>query len=448
MQSARRLGVICVVCAICSFSVSSALPLYRDSLPNGLVVLTYEDHRLPAANLAVVCRSGAAFDPAGKAGLADVTAQVLIRGTMSMTGDSVSSIVEYLGARLYATTSYDYSSIKLQTLAKDLELGLNLLVAAVLAPGLDPKEFGRERDQALEQARMRLDFPMSLTDQEFNRLLFPGHPYGHADGGDTASLPSLKREDLVEFHKLHYLPNNCFVIGIGDLTRADFVAQVKSRFGGWQPGPSPKLEVASLREPDRLKVKVITRPEMNQTYIEFGHLGIAMPDSDMLATRLAAHILGGSALASRLGLVVREQGGLAYDVRCSFDRRNLTGGFHATVQTAKPKIAIEKMFREIQAMHDSGARQAELDDAHNYFSGSFPLTYSSNQGKLDRVLELEVYGFGLDWLEEYPNRVKAVKLDAVNAAARRHLHPGNYLMVVYGNAKKEDLGLADAEWIE
>jgi predicted Zn-dependent peptidase len=424
------------------------LPLYRDSLPNGLVVLTYEDQRLPLAHLAVVCRSGAAFDPAGKAGLANLTGDVLCRGTRAMTGDSVSSIVEYLGAGYYSTTDFDRTSVILQLLSKDLGQGLDLLANAVMQPAFADKDFAEERDRELENARGELDDPRTVADAELNRLLFPGHPYGNPVLGDTGTLSRLKPADLAEHHRQHFVPNNCFVIGVGDLKRDEFLAQVTSRFSGWQPAPVPKLVVPTPKPPDRLAVKLITRPDMNQSYIAFGHLGIAMADSDMMATRLAAWVLGGSPIDSRLGLAVREEGGLAYDVRCSFDRRNLTGAFRASVQTAKPAVAIEKMFYEVQLMYDSGAKAAELADGKGFYTGNFPLTYSSGQGKLDRVTELEVYRFGTDWLEKYPDQVRAVTREAANAAARRHLHPGRVVVVVLGNATREDLGLKDVEWIE
>jgi zinc protease len=197
-----------------------------------------------------------------------------------------------------------------------------------------------------------------------------------------------------------------------------------------------------------MKVKLITRPDMNQTYVEFGHPGITATDSAMLATRLMAYILGGSPMSSRLGITVREEGGLAYDVRCWFDRNTLPGAFHATVQTAKPKEAIEKMMRDIRVMHDSGATRKELEKAHNYYTGSFPLTYSSSDGKRSQVLTMELFHYGMDWLDRFPDRVRAVTLEDVNRAARERISPGQCWMVILGPVTKEDLGLTDVEWLE
>lgn len=427
---------------------ATALPLYRDSLPNGLVILTYEDTRLPTVAVSLVCRSGAASDPEEKSGTAAMMADLLTRGTATMSGDSVKSIVEFLGARFSGDADDDNCGIDISILSKDLGTALDLMADAVLHPAFATKEIEIARSRMMTGARRILDNPGSEVRYEFMKLLYGDHPYGRLSGGDTLSLPLLKREDLVAFHDRYFRPNNCFVVAVGDIVRKDFVAELEKRLASWKSAPVPELTVAPLATPDRIRVKLITRTDMNQTYIEFGHPGVRATDEDMLATRLMSYILGGGAKSSRLGISVREQGGLAYDVRCWFDRNRLEGGFHATVQTAGPREAIGLMLRDIQEMYDSGATKKELELAHNYYTGSFPLTYASTRGKLGQVRTMELYGYGMDWLDKFPDKIKATKLAAVNQAARDHLMPGKYWMVVLGPATKEDLGLTDVEWIE
>jgi zinc protease len=433
----------------CLFTSSlSALPLYRDSLPNGLIVLTYEDHRLPTAAVSLVCRSGAACDPKDRAGTAAMMADLLARGTTTMSGDSIKSLVEFLGARFSGDADQDNCALNVRTLSKDMGTALDLLADAVLHPAFDAKQMELARSRMESDAQGMFDDPGSEVSYEFGKLLYGDNPYGRLTGGDTLSLPLIKREDLVTFYNTYVRPNNCFVVAVGDVSRKDFVAEMEKRLASWTPASVPALAVAPLAMPDRIRVKVITRSDMNQTYVEFGHPGIRAADKDMLATRLMSFILGGSPMSSRLGISVREQGGLAYDVRCWFDRNRLEGGFHATVQTAKPKEAIGLMLRDIQLMHDSGATKKELEKAHNYYTGSFPLTYASTGGKLGQVRAMELYGYGIDWLDKFPDEVSAVTLDEVDKSARDRLKPGQYWMVVLGPVTKEELGLTDVEWIE
>ena len=283
---------------------------------------------------------------------------------------------------------------------------------------------------------------------EFMKLSYGDYPYGHMTGGDTASLPLIKREDLIAFHDTYFRPNNCFLVAAGDVNHKDFASAIEKRLSAWTQAPVPAFTVTPLTMPDRIHVKVITKSDMNQTYVEFGHPGISATDSDMLPVRLMSYVLGGPAMSSRLGLDVRVRSGLAYDVRCSFDRERFQGMFQATVQTAKPKEAIALMLRDIEAMHDSGATVRELEEAQNYYTGSFPLGYASMDGKLSHVRTIELYGYGMDWLGKFPDKVRAVTLREVNKAARDHLSPGHYWMVVIGPVTKDDLGLTDVDWIE
>jgi zinc protease len=422
--------------------------LYRDTLPNGLEVISYVDHRLPMVDVALVCRSGAICDQEGKRGLASATAGLMTRGTSTMSADSVASIVEFLGAEFDGDCNYDHSTISLRLLAKDLPTGLDLLRDAVRNPSFDSLEAERGRAEALNGIRQMLDYPGARVNLELRPLLFPGHPYGHSPWGDTASFKSMTRQDVIAFHRTWYVPNNCFILAVGDLERQDLLKMISARFGDWPRAALPEVKLPELAFPAKLRVKVITRPDMNQTYVMFGQPGISLADTDWLATGLATTILGGGALASRLGDAVREKEGLAYDVRCYFDQDRRRGAFWASVQTAKPKDAVAIMFREIEKMRKDGATQRELTDAENYFAGSYPIRFSSNQGKLAEVIRIELNQLGLDWMDKYPATVRAVTLDQVNRAARDRLHPGQYVMVVMGNVTKDDLGLSDVEWIE
>ncbi|MEO0079910.1 MAG: pitrilysin family protein, partial [candidate division WOR-3 bacterium] len=356
----RHFALCSLLFAICPLTSAFSLPLFRDSLPNGLIVLTYEDHRLPIADISLLCRSGHDCDPLEKAGLARLTAQLLPRGTRTISGDSVASIVEFLGGRFEGWADDDHSELNLRVLSKDLATALDLLADAVLNPAFDPREFSRTRDMALAQARRAYDRPQSLAMLELNRLLFIGHPFATSATGDTATIPKITRDDLIAFHKTHFVPNNCFMVIVGDVDRQKVLAELGSRFQNWQPSSVPKPVLPELTFPDRLRCRYIHRPELNQTYIALGHPGIRVTDPDMLSTRLMSYILGGSAMSSRLGLAVREEAGLAYDVRCWFDRGRHQGLFRATVQTADPKSALGKMFQEIRLMHDSGATRTEL----------------------------------------------------------------------------------------
>lgn len=427
---------------------AAALPLFRDSLPSGLIILTYEDHRQPLVDIALVCRSGHASDPQGRDGVASGVAYLLTRGTTTMSPDSVTDVIDFLGAHFNGRAGFDNSRLDIRALSQDLGTALDLITDAARNPAFDPTEIALAREQALQSARRALDYPSWRVGREFDRLLFGDSPQGVPDEGDTTTIPRITRDDLITYHRANWVPNNCFIVVVGDVERYAVRAEIERRTAGWQPAPVSAPVVPTPAWPERRPVKVITRSDMNQTYVTFGHPGIAVSDSDMLAARLMSYILGGSALSSRLGIAVREEAGLAYDVRAWYDRGRFRGAFRASVQTNRPAEALRLMLAELERIRRDGITHAELTRARNYFTGSFPLSYSSGSGKLDQVVSIELNGYGLDWLERYPRLINATALQQLNAAARDRIDPTRYAMVVIGNVTREELGLEDVEWVE
>jgi zinc protease len=427
---------------------AAALPLYRDSLPSGLVILTYEDHRQPLVDVALVCRSGHASDPADRYGVAAGVAHLLPRGTATMSGDSVTDVTDFLGASFNGWADLDNSRLRLRALSQDLGTSLDLAFDAARNPAFDTGEIRIARGQALQGIRRAVDYPTWRTGLEFDKLLFGDGPQGTPDAGDTISIPRITRTDLVAFHRTHWVPNNCFIVVVGDVDRAEVVRAVTARADGWQPGPVPTPTVEPAAWPARPRVKLITLPDLNQTNITLGHPGISINDPDWISVRLMSYILGGSALSSRLGIAVREEAGLAYDVNAWFDRGRFRGAFRSSVETNRPAEALRLMFAEYRRIREQGVTPAELTRAKNYFTGSFPLSYSSGSGKLDQVINIELNGFGLDWLERYPGLINAATREQLHAAARDRIDPDRYVMVIVGNVTREQLGLEGVEWVE
>jgi len=434
--------------AVLLSSTALALPLYRDSLDNGLVVLTYEDPRLPTVDVRLVCRSGSSRDPEGRSGAANLANQLLLHGSESVTDDSVAAVIEFLGARHNSATNHDFSYVEFKTLSEHLDLVLDLMADGVLHPSYDSSIFNRERERVLAAVRRQYDSPGRLSMMEFDRLLFEDGPYARVALGETLDLKDLTPSMLHDFHSANYVPNNCYVVAVGDVRREDIVNRLSERFGKWQARGIPDRLDEVPRFPQGLQTKLIHREDLNQSYVTMGHPGISIHHPDMLSTRLMAFVLGGSAVGSRLGESVREKGGLAYDVRCWYDRRSLTGAFRSTVQTADPALAISKMLDGFRTIQDSTPTAGEIATAQSYYTGSFPISYSSSGGKLRHVTIAEAYRLGTDWLKLFPEKVSELTTDDLARSAREHLQPDNLYVVIVGNVTVDDIDLPGLAWLD
>lgn len=429
---------------------ASAFPINRDSLDNGLILLTTEDHKLPMVDIVAVVKAGSIYDPKGKEGLANLVANLLIRGTKTKTREAINETIEFVGGQLRSSASYDYTQLSIRILSKDLDLALDLLSDFLQNSVFSDSEVMKTKKEVRSGIKRFEDEPDEVGLKEFRRLLFQGHPYGNPISGYDSTVSEIRPQEIKEFYNNYYCPNNTFLIAVGDFNPQELKAKIAQRFLNWQPRPVPEITITEPQPFTKPKVKIITKKDINQSYIFLGHLGIQENHPEVFPIRVMNFILGGSALSSRLGEKVREQQGLAYDVRSGFERNLLRGAFIAETQTKtdNTQIAINTILKEIRDMKLAGATQDELSRAKKYYTGNFPLTIDSFTDKLGLLLRIERYRLGLDYLDKFNEKVNKVTLEEIKSAANKYLDPDHYLLVIVSNLTKENISLGEVEWIE
>lgn len=456
MRNAIRFILYALCFTLLTFSVMHltpsvyAFPINRDSLDNGLIVLLTEDHKLPMLEIRAVVKTGSVNDPKGREGLANLVSELLIRGTKNRTLDKINTEIEFVGGQLRQFTAKDYSGVNIRVLSKDLDLALDLL-ADLMQNSIFPNfEIGKVKKQVVSSIIRTEEEPEEYGSDAFYKLFFPDHPYGHPVIGYTEAVNSITKQELVEFYQKYYVANNCFIVAVGDFSRPELIEKIKTKFGQWQQKNIPELKITDPVLLTRPKGKIITKKEVNQAYIFLGFLGLKENDLDLLPTRAMNFPLGSSPSSSRLGVSVREKGGLAYDVRSYFERNLYRGVYFFTTQTKtdNTQIAIDKMLFEIRKMRDSGATQIELDRAKKFYTGNFPLSFDSFSDKISIITRIERYQLGLDYLDKFNERIMSLKLDQINQAAKDHLFPDNYLLVIVGNVTKDDVKLENIDWVK
>ncbi|MEO0091164.1 MAG: pitrilysin family protein [candidate division WOR-3 bacterium] len=443
--------------AICFLTCEiDALPISRDSLNCGLVVLTYPTSRLPMIEMRWVNKSGSAYDPVGKEGLANLTNKMLTRGTKKRSALKLSAELEFVGAVLSDWTSYDYSCLHLRCLKKDFDLVLDVLTDILTNPEFSVKELERVKQQIIGDIKQSNDYPYNQGWKKFSELLFQNHPYTHPVSGDTQSVAKLTIRDIVDFYNQFYTIDNGFLVVAGDFDKNELLQKIEDKFTNMRKG-KPDIRIPEfLSGPYRERPKgyMIHQPELNQSYIFLGFPGISETASDddysplSLRIRVMNFILGGSPLTSRLGRAIREEEGLAYDIRSFFDRRLYGGLFAITTQTSDPNKAINIILREFKKMYDKGANQKELNDAKTFYIGNFPFNYDATSEKIDLLMNLELYKRGLDYPDKFNSYIQKITLNDINDLAKKYLYPNNYLLVIVTNVSKDALQIPEIEWME
>lgn len=431
------------------FNFANALPISRDSLSCGLRVLTYETDRLPMIEMRWVAYAGSAYDPAGKDGLANLAVKMLSRGTKSRPALQISKALEMVGASMREAAGYDASSLHMQFLSKDLDLALDVLSDMLLNSTFPETELNKVKLMVLGEIKQSYDYPNEIGWQKFSELLYQKHPYAHDISGDTSTVRNISRKDIADFYSKYYTIDNGFLVVAGDFNKDELLRKIETKFRAMPKGkPVVQIpEFSSKPYSDKPKGYIIQRDDLNQSYVYIGFGGMAETSSDYFSSRVMNFILGGSPLTSRIGNAVRETGGLAYDARSGFYRRQFGGAFVATTQTSDPQKGIKFILEEIKKIRDFGVTPKELKDAQTFYTGNFPFNYDATRDKVDLLQNIEMYQKGLDYPDKFNSYIEKLTIDEINQAARKYLYPDNYLMVIVTNLNKTDLGIENIDWL-
>jgi zinc protease len=463
MSARHALGVLGVLCGLLSVSLvaqgkpdrttpPSLGPAPQLNLPqtqkrmlsNGLPVWVIEAHAVPLVQINLLIKAGGGDDPAGKYGVASLTAAMLDEGAGTRTALQIADEAEFLGANLVTTSGFDASAIRLNVPVSRLQDGLALMADVALRPTFPTEELERVRKERLTALLQAKDDPASVAPLAFARTVFgPGHRYGTAAVGSESTIKAFTAADLKAFHSAMYQPANATLIVIGDVRAADAIAQLESHFGKWQAGTSaaPRRPVAVAPQLTEGRITIVDIPGAAQSQIRIGWVGVARSTADYFALEVMNTILGGS-FTSRLNQNLREEHQYSYGAASRFDMRLAPGPFFATagVQTDKTSEALREFFKELNGIGQPVGDE-ELKKAKNYIALSFPGEFETLGDLASHVEELVVYSLPDTYFADYVRNVQAVTSASVQKAAATFVQPKRFAVVVVGDRKAIESGI-------
>lgn len=411
-------------------------PYETRKLANGLQVVIVSHHEQPAVSVRMLVRAGAAQDPKGKMGVAMLTAALLDQGAGARTAEQIADAVDFVGGILSTGAGTDLTYVSAVVMKDSLPLAFQVMADVVRRPTFAPQEIERQRQQALSGLKVAAEDPNSVAGQVIDRLIYGFHPYGLPGSGTAQSLMSLTRQDIVDFHRQHYLPNNALLAVVGDVSAEEAMTGLESAFGDWPMGEVPAFVPIAPPEPTR-RVVVIDKPDSVQTEIRVGQLGIPRRHDDFVAMDQAIKILGGEG-GNRLQQVLRSQRGLTYGASADLDTYKTAGGIVAETDTRTDataealRITIDEFYR----LQRERVYEGELEGAQAYMAGNFPLTIETPDAIATQVLNQLFYELPLDELQTFPERVRSISPDDVQRVARAYLRPDRLAIVLVGNAEQ------------
>lgn len=432
------LGLLCLASA-----AQAALDIQSWTLDNGAKVLFVESRSIPVVDVAVEFDAGRRRDPNGKAGLAELTNAMLARGIRAVDAPSpeptlteaqISDAFADTAAQRGGGASNDRAGLSLRTLSASEQRDSSVvLLARLLAQPSFPEDF-LARDKARMIAAIREDEtkPESIADKAFWRVLYGKHPY--AQQAIAESIAPLTREELVDFHRRHYVANRAIVSMIGDISReqADAIAkELTRRLPQGEPLPALPSVVVAAGAQER-----IAHPA-SQSHILLGMPALSRGDADYFPLIVGNYILGGGGFVSRLMQEVREKRGLSYSVYSYFNPLAQPGPFQVGLQTQKDQTdeALKVVRSTIAAFLREGPTVAELKAAKGNLIGGFALRIDNNRKILDNIAAIGFYNLPLNYLDTWTDKVEKVSNADIKAAFQRKISLDQLSTVIVGGSQ-------------
>jgi len=412
-------------------------PVTRAKLKNGLSVLVVAKRDLPLVDMRIVVSAGSVADPAGKEGVAQLCAELLTQGAGTRSARQLVEAVESMGGDLSANSGTERCYVSAEFLSKDFGAGLELMRDVVTQPTLAADEFARKRDEALATIANDRNDPGTVADKSFGTFLLRGSPLGHPAIGTDSSVKSLRREDVVEFHRRYFVPDNAMLAIVGDVDPKAAIEQVEAAFKEWK-GNGEKRGMAYTPVPQiqGRKVLIVDKPDATQAQIRLGCIGVARNHPDYFPIMVARTILS-VGFASRLIDQIRVNQGLTYSIQSGFNMYRNAGTFVIETFTRNEAIrqCIDATLKEVAKLVEEGPSDAELERAKRFMTGQFPLGLQSPGELADRLLDAEFFGLPPTYLESYADQVNAVTLTDVRRALKSYFCASDLRVVVVGDAK-------------
>jgi zinc protease len=420
------------------------IPSQTVTLPNGLTVVVSPKDKLPVAAISVRFRVGSAYDPEDKAGLADLTARLLDKGTTTRTATAIAEELDFLGARLDASTGGTGSTVSLSLLAKDIDRGLNLFADILQDSRFETAEIDRERSSMLSQIQQRRVNPRQVVSEVFREELYGDHPLHRPISGYASTVSQITRDDVLAFYQRFYVPHNAILVMVGDFSAERLLALIENALGDWQAKPQEQITLPQP-SPTRGKTVQIVDMEVNQSYVQFGYLSVRRADPEFANIRAMNYILGGGGFVSRLTRSIREEQGLAYSVHSDFvGGSQFPGFFYAGLQTKidTTSQALKSLFVVIDGMKQAPVSVEELTDMKLSFEGSLPRRAESYGQVAGLLLDREFFGLPDGYWESEIRHIQQLTPGEIQQLAQRYLDTDNFVLALV--SKRQQLDLADA----
>ena len=407
----------------------------RHTLDNGLVLLLLEDREFPLVDIHAYLRAGSVFDPAEKVGLASVTARVVrTGGSQTRPGDDLDVHLESIGASIELSSETDRVTITASCLSEHAKEILEILSDLLRRPALPDEKMELAKVDERTSIAARNDEPFTIARREYLKVVY-GADSPYARHTEYATIDAITRDDLVSFHQTYYRPDGVVLVITGDFKAGSMKKKVEQLLADWGNPAAPLPAPPPIPEIRPRAIYYAPKTDVTQSTILVGHVGYRRDDPDYPAMRLLNEILG-SGMSSRIMKEVRTKRGLAYAAMTipgyAYPRPGVFGAIAGT-KSESTLVTVRILENELRKVTEEPVTAEELDFARSALLNSFVFNFDSRAKIARRIGLYEFYGYPLDFLQTYQQRLREISSEDILAAATRKIQPEMLSVLVIGN---------------
>jgi zinc protease len=405
----------------------------RFTLNNGLTILIVENNKLPRAAVSLSLDNSPIAE-GELAGVSAMTAALLGKGSATIDKDSFNEEVDFMGA----TINFGSQSASASSLSRYFGRVLELMADAALHPNFTQEEFDKEKDILLDGIKSG-EKSVTTAARRVENLLAYGkdHPYGEYVSKE--SVERVKLADVDAFYKRYFLPNNAYLVIVGDVDAGDLKKQVKKLFGKWKKKNLSTDPIPDVTNVSTTQIDFVNMPNAVQTEVTVQNtVSLRKKDADYFPLLIANGILGGGGEA-RLFLNLREDKGYTYGSYSSMGNNKYTASrfrASASVRNAVVDSAVVELLYEIDRMKKEVVSDEELNRAKAKYVGSFVRAVEQPNTVAAYALEIETEGLPDDFYTTYLESINNVTKEDIQRVAQKYFLVDQARIVVTGKASE------------
>jgi zinc protease len=406
----------------------------RRAVGDGLRIAAVPIDGLRSVSVMLAMDAGQYFEPPGRAGVARLTAQSLLRGTQKRDANAWSDALDALGASARLDVGSHAAVFSGQCLEEDLAAFLELIAETVVTPALAPDGLEFVRGHTLAEIEEAKKDTRSVADATWRELAYPaGHPFRTRAIGDEKVVRSATIDEVRAYHRTAIVPGGSVLVLAGALDVARASSAAEHAFAGWK-GAFDRIRSEHLDSIDTAKRRAVVLPDKTQADVVLGWLGLPRTDPRFTKAQVANMVFAADTFASRAGRIVRDELGLAYYVFSTIAGTASRGPWTVRMGVNPENVerALAVTFTELEKIRDGAIPDDDLALARDKLVGELEVGRESPSGVAGMVLEAELFKLGDDHLERYPREIRAVTKDDVIAIARELLPTDRYALAIAG----------------